>query len=148
MFAAQALLKQGQGEAVQVANPLAFGTRRTHGAGATVMQGRGFLGADRLHAAKLAAERRRIIADACRAQLSLNQLGDLGLQLRLEGFVFLDTLHIKLLVVLAKCHIQGPGESTQRHADLHLGVMQRLRALHALLQQAVEALPVVRLNLQ
>jgi len=79
MFATLALFIQGQGKIVQVADPLAFGTRRTHGAGATVMQGRGFLGADRLHTAKLAAERRRIIADACRAQLSLNQLGDLGL---------------------------------------------------------------------
>jgi len=79
MFTALALFIQGQGVAIQVANPFAFGTCRAHGACATVMQGRGFLGADRLHAAKLAAKRRRIVADACRAQLSLDQLADLGL---------------------------------------------------------------------
>ena len=76
------------------------------------MQGRGFLGADRLHAAKLAPKRRRIIADTCRAQLSLDQLADLGLQLRLEGFVFLDRFDIKLLVVFAEGNVQRTGETT------------------------------------
>jgi hypothetical protein len=88
---------------------------------------------------RVMAQRRRHLVDDGEALASSDRL--LG-----DGLIVADPLGVDPIIVLAHRDVDGAGETSQGHADLHLSVVERLGVLHTLLHKFFKAIFIMRFD--